>query len=70
MSLDQNPIENVWQVLKMKLCKKKIYSLYSLVTELHREWSNLPNELAYNLVASMNECVLSLIEVRDYTMYK
>ena len=64
MSPNRNPIENVWQVLKMKLCKKKIHLLYSLVIELHREWSNLSNELAHNLVASINKHVLSLIEVR------
>lgn len=70
MSPDQNPIENVWRILKIKICKKKINSVYSFVAELHREWNNLPNILAYNLVASMEKRVLALIEARgDYTMY-
>lgn len=70
MSPDQNPIENVWRLLKIKIAKKKIRSLTGLKIQLTREWNRLPSELATNLVRSMKNRVESLIEAEgDYTMY-
>ena len=70
MSPDQNPIENVWRILKIRLVKKNISSIYSLKVELRKAWNELPVEYARNLVNSMERRVLSLIEAEgDYTMY-
>ena len=37
ISLDQNPIENIWQLLKIKISKKKIKTTRRLRTELAKE---------------------------------
>lgn len=70
MSPDQNPIENVWQLLKMKISKKKINTIKGLKTELTKEWNQLSDELAEKLTISMERRVAALLEARgDYTMY-
>ncbi len=70
MSPDQNPIENVWQLLKIKISKKKINTTMRLKAELTKEWNQLSIELAKNLVGSMKRRVAALIESGgDYTMY-
>jgi transposase len=70
MSPDQNPIENVWQLLKIKISKKKIKTTRRLRAELAKEWNRLPVQLAKNLVGSMDRRVSALIESRgDFTMY-
>ena len=57
MSPDQNPIENVWQLLKIKISKKKINTTKGLKGELRKEWNRLSNQLAENLVNSMKRRV-------------
>lgn len=70
MSPDQNPIENVWQVLKIKISKKKIRTVKGLKQALTTEWNRLSNQLAINLVNSMEKRVTALImSGGDYTMY-
>jgi transposase len=70
MSPDQNPIENIWRLLKIKISKKKIQTVKGLKGEITKEWNRLPIELASNLVSSMKNRVTSLIEANgDYTMY-
>jgi hypothetical protein len=48
MSPDLAPIENVWQLLKMKLRRKKLKTYQSLVGAIKREWKTLRLELATN----------------------
>ena len=70
MSPDQNPIENVWQLMKIKIAKKKIRTVKALKGELTKEWNHLPTDLAAKLVESMIRHVTKLIESNgDYTMY-
>jgi hypothetical protein len=70
MSPDQNPIENVWRLMKINIQKKKIKSVKGLKGELAKEWSRLSPELAARLVDSMKRRVAALIHANgDYTMY-
>jgi transposase len=70
MSPDQNPIENVWHVMKLNLKKKKIHTVNGLKGELTKEWNRLPSEFAAKLVDSMKRRIMALIESNgDYTMY-
>jgi len=70
MSPDQNPIENLWRLLKINIQKKKIRTVKGLKGELMKEWNNLPPELAVKLVDSMKRRVGQLIDSNgDYTMY-
>ncbi|CAG8756100.1 10230_t:CDS:2, partial [Rhizophagus irregularis] len=54
--------ENVWQLLKIKISKKKISTTRKLKAELTKEWGQLPVQLAENLVNSMGRRVEALIE--------
>ena len=58
MSPDIAPIENVWQILKMKLRKKN----QSLVLAIKQEWKALPSDLSLNLIPSMKNRVFEVIE--------
>lgn len=70
MSPDQNPIENVWQIMKLNIAKKKIRSIRGLLVCLSTEWNRLSPELATKLVDSMQRRVTALLESQgDYTMY-
>jgi len=62
MSPDLAPIENVWQLLKMKIRKKNLSTYQSLVSAIKREWKSLPRELAVKLVHSMNNRISEVIE--------
>ena len=62
MSPDLAPIENVWQLLKMKLRKKKFTTYQSLVSAIKREWKALPSELAIKLVHSMTNRISEVVE--------
>jgi len=69
-SPDQNLIENVWRLMKIKMAKKKIRTLMGLKANLTKEWNHLPVDLAENLVRSMRNQIDSLIEADgNYTMY-
>lgn len=70
MSPDQNPIENVWRLMKINIQKKKIRTVRGLKGELVKEWNRLSRDLAVNLVDSMRRRVAALIDSGgDYTMY-
>ena len=61
MSADLAPIENLWQLLKMNLIRKKIKSYQSLVSAIKWKWESLPLEL---IVHSMNNRISEVIESR------
>ena len=62
MSPDLAPIENVWQILKMKLRKNNFTNYQSLVSAIKREWKALPQELAIRLVDSMKNRICKVVE--------
>ena len=69
-SPDQNPIENVWSIMKDILSKKTIRTIREFEQEIIRAWNNLSIELAETLVDSMKRRIDSLIEAKgDYTSY-
>lgn len=69
-SPDQNCIENLWRVMKYKVAASNPQTVKELVTSIKKVWSNLPLELAQNLVNSMSNRVNAVIEANgDYTLY-
>ena len=62
MSSDLAPIENVWQLLKVNLRKKRIESCQLLVSAIKQEWESLPSELTVKLVHSVNNRICEVIE--------
>ena len=62
MSPDIAPIENVWQILTMKLRKKKFTTYQSLISAIKQEWKALPKHLSLNLIHSMKNRIFEVIE--------
>ena len=62
MSPDIAPIENVWQILKMKLRKKKFTTYQSLLSAIKQEWKALLKDLSLNLIHSMKNRIFEVIE--------
>src|ERR1700722_1470897 len=61
-SPDQNPIENVWSIVEMKISRKQIRTIRGLQQEIKKAWRALPTDLAVKLVNSMERRVQDLIE--------
>jgi hypothetical protein len=69
-SPDQNCIENVWHVLKIRVADRKPTTLKQLARAIRKEWSMLSEEYAAKLVDSMPQRVQAVIEANgDFTMY-
>ena len=69
-SPDQNPIENVWALMKSQVAQMKIFTLKGLKMAIQSKWSNFSVELAQRLVASIPHRIEQLIQQEgDYTMY-
>ena len=62
MSPDIATIENIWELLKMKLRKKKHSTYQSLVSAMKRHCKSLSQELAIKLVYDMNNRISEIIE--------
>ena len=62
MSPDLAPIENIWQLLKLNLRRKKIESYQSLISVIKREYESLTSELTIKLVHNMNNRICEVIE--------
>ena len=54
-----NPIENVWGLLKNRLCKKRYKSIRIFIKQFRKEWDNISREYAVKLVESCDKrCVV------------
>ena len=69
-SPDANPIENVWNVLKMKLAGKRVFPLKKLSQKIRKIWQELPTDYAEKLVESMpKSCQAILDNDGNWTIY-
>jgi transposase len=69
-SPDQNPIENVWMIVKSELARCKPTSIMMVKRLIARIWRHLPKQYSENLVASMQRRLEAIIEAKgDYTLY-
>ena len=69
-SPDQNCIENVWRIFKIKVAARKPQTIQDLAKVMKQEWKKLPVELAANLVESMQRRLHAVIAADgDYTLY-
>ena len=65
-----NPIENLCSLLKVKVAVHHSTAIKGLKKEIKTDWNNLSKELESNLAASMERCVLSIIDSKgDYAVY-
>ena len=69
-SPDQNCIENVWHVLKVRVSNRHPRDIKELVRAIKSEWASLSMEYAEKLVGSMPRRVQALLDAQgDYTMF-
>jgi len=69
-SPDQNPIENVWHLLKYKVAKRHPKTIKDLKRVICQEWLNFDQNLARKFSNSMLSRVQALIEAKgDVTIY-
>jgi hypothetical protein len=61
-SPDLNPIENLWSIIKRRVEKRKPKNLKELDTFLHEEWHNIDIQILTNLVRSMKDRLIAVIE--------
>lgn len=61
-SPDCNPIENVWAIIKARLCGKIFRNLKQLTNFIQRQWKSFPREYAKNLSQSMPSRCARVIE--------
>ena len=62
MSPDLAPIENVWQLLKVNLRKRKITTYQQLVATIKKEWKKLSPNFVMRLVQSMDNRISEVIQ--------
>ena len=71
MSPDLAPIENVWQLLKMNLRKRKITTYQQLVAAIKKEWKRISPNFAMRLVQSMDNRISKVIQSQgDFIFYQ
>ncbi|KAF2887270.1 hypothetical protein ILUMI_18903 [Ignelater luminosus] len=69
-SLDANPIENIWALMKMKLQGVIIKNQIHLACKIRDIWRSLPVEYAETLVESIpRRCQVILSNNGDWTSY-
>lgn len=69
-SPDQNCIENVWHVLKIRVSNRRPRNLDELKKTVKSEWGKLSKEYAKKLIDSMPRRVKAMIEAGgNYTIY-
>ena len=71
-SPDLNPIEHLWQHLKMKLGEYESppNSIHELWERVQKEWEAIPKEVCQNLIASMPRRVEAVIKAKGgHTKY-
>jgi len=60
-SPDLNPIEHLWDYLKSELRKLRLTSIREMEQKVMEIWNNIPTEVCFKLVNTMNDrvdCVL------------
>ncbi|CAF1524176.1 unnamed protein product [Adineta steineri] len=69
-SPDANPIENLWNILKIRVAMKNPGNIGCLIRTIKEEWTKLPPEFCNNLVESMEDRLDAIILGEgDYIMY-
>lgn len=69
-SPDCNPIENVWGLLKARMCKKNLRSVPVFIKHIKDEWKQLSRDYAQKLVESCpKRCEAVIANNGDWTIY-
>jgi hypothetical protein len=69
-SLDLNPIENIWNILKTRVERQHPSNLNDLKATIAKKWAKLDNRAIMNLVDSIKSRIIAVIDFNgDYIKY-
>lgn len=68
MSPDLNPIENLWQQLKVIIRKRAPKTLKELKLVAIEEWRNITPEITSNLVKNYNKRLLNVVKMKGHAI--
>ncbi len=63
-SPDLSPIENIWRIIKRKICQWWPQTLQQLETYIRQEWDQIPTPKLQKLITSMPRCLQTVLKRR------
>ncbi len=66
-SPDLSPIENIWRIIKQKICQRGTQTLQQLETYIRQEWDRIPTPKLQKLITSMPSRLQAVLKRRGDT---
>ncbi len=63
-SPDLSPIENIWRIIKRKICQRRPQTLQQLETYIRQEWDQIPTPKLQKLITSMPRRLQTVLKRR------
>ncbi len=63
-SPDLSPIENIWRIIKWKICQRRPQTLQQLETYIRQEWDQIPTPKLQKLITSMPKHLQTVLKRR------
>ncbi len=63
-SPDLSPIENIWCIIKWKICQRWPQTLQQLGTYIRQEWDQIPTPKLQKLITSMSRRLQTVLKTR------
>ncbi len=63
-SPDRSPIENIWRIIKLKICQRRPQTLQQLATYIRQEWDQIPKPKLQKLITSMPRHLQTVLKRR------
>ncbi len=63
-SPDLSPIENIWCIIKLKICQRRPRTLQQLETYIRQEWDQIPTPKLQKVITSMPRCLQTVLKRR------
>ncbi len=63
-SPDLSPIENIWRIVKQKICQRRPRTLQQLETYIRQEWDQIPTPKLQKLITSMPRRLQTVLKRR------
>ncbi len=63
-SPDLSPIENIWHIIKIKICQRWPQTLQQLETYIRQEWDQIPTQKLQKLITSMPRHLQTVLKIR------
>ncbi len=64
-SPDLSPIENIWCIIKQKICQRRPQTLQQLETYIRHEWDQIPTPKLQKLITSIPRRLQTVLERRE-----